>query len=257
MKGMRIYRVETDDGLQYVVENGDRVFHLFGDLFESWEIGPELPGGLEDLKILAPVVPSKIVAVGLNYRAHAAEQGKPLPPEPLIFIKPSTSVIGPGDAIVIPPGIGRVDHEAEVGVVIGRRATRVPAGEASRYILGVTAVNDVTAREIQRREGQYTRPKGFDTFAPVGPAIALGLDPDDLAVEGWVNAERRQASSTRDLIFPVAELVAFISSVMTLLPGDIISTGTPAGIGPIVPGDVVRVTVAGVGDLVNSVESLS
>jgi 2-keto-4-pentenoate hydratase/2-oxohepta-3-ene-1,7-dioic acid hydratase in catechol pathway len=254
---MRIYRVETDDGLQYVVENGDRVFHLIGDLFDAWEIGPELLRGLEDLKIVAPVVPSKIVAVGLNYRAHAAEQGKPLPPEPLIFIKPSTSVIGPGDAIVIPPGIGRVDHEAEVGVVIGRRATRVPAGEASRYILGVTAVNDVTAREIQRREGQYTRPKGFDTFAPVGPSIALGLDPDDLAVEGWVNAERRQASSTRDLIFPVAELVAFISSVMTLLPGDIISTGTPAGIGPIVPGDVVRVTVAGVGDLVNSVESLS
>jgi 2-keto-4-pentenoate hydratase/2-oxohepta-3-ene-1,7-dioic acid hydratase in catechol pathway len=257
MKGMRIYRVETDDGLQYVVENDERVFHLVGDLFESWEIGPELPGGLEDLKIVAPIVPSKIVAVGLNYRAHAAEQGKPLPPEPLIFIKPSTSVIGPGDAIVIPPGIGRVDHEAEVGVVIGRRATRVPAAEASRYILGVTAVNDVTAREIQRREGQYTRPKGFDTFAPVGPAIALGLDPDDLAVEGWVNAERRQASSTRDLIFPVAELVAFISSVMTLLPGDIISTGTPAGIGPVVPGDVVRVTVAGVGDLVNPVESLS
>ena len=253
---MRIYRVETDDGLQYVVENDERVFHLVGDLFESWEIGPELPGGLEGLKIVAPIVPSKIVAVGLNYRAHAAEQGKPLPPEPLIFIKPSTTVIGPGDAIVIPPGIGRVDHEAEVGVVIGRRATRVPAGEARGYILGVTAVNDVTAREIQRREGQYTRPKGFDTFAPVGPAIALGLDPDDLAVEGWVNAERRQASSTRDLIFPVAELVAFISSVMTLLPGDIISTGTPAGIGPIVPGDVVRVTVAGVGDLVNPVEAL-
>jgi 2-keto-4-pentenoate hydratase/2-oxohepta-3-ene-1,7-dioic acid hydratase in catechol pathway len=257
MKSMRIYRVETDDGLRYVVENGDRVFHLVGDLFDSWEIGAELLRGLEGLKIVAPVVPSKIVAVGLNYRAHAAEQGKPLPPEPLIFIKPSTSVIGPGDAIVIPPGIGRVDHEAEVGVVIGRRATRVPASEASRYILGVTAVNDVTAREIQRREGQYTRPKGFDTFAPVGPAIALGLDPDDLGVEGWVNAERRQASSTRDLIFPVAELVAFISSVMTLLPGDIISTGTPAGIGPVVPGDVVRVTVAGVGDLVNPVESLS
>jgi 2-keto-4-pentenoate hydratase/2-oxohepta-3-ene-1,7-dioic acid hydratase in catechol pathway len=257
MKSMRIYRVETDDGLRYVVENGDRVFHLVGDLFDSWEIGAELLRGLEGLKIVAPVVPSKIVAVGLNYRAHAAEQGKPLPPEPLIFIKPSTSVIGPGDAIVIPPGIGRVDHEAEVGVVMGRRATRVPASEASRYILGVTAVNDVTAREIQRREGQYTRPKGFDTFAPVGPAIALGLDPDDLGVEGWVNAERRQASSTRDLIFPVAELVAFISSVMTLLPGDIISTGTPAGIGPVVPGDVVRVTVAGVGDLVNPVESLS
>jgi 2-keto-4-pentenoate hydratase/2-oxohepta-3-ene-1,7-dioic acid hydratase in catechol pathway len=253
---MRVYRIKTDGGLQYVVENDGRVFHLVGDLFDSWKIGAELPSGLEDVKIVAPVVPSKIVAVGLNYRAHAAEQGKPLPPEPLIFIKPSTTVIGPGEPIVIPPGIGRVDHEAEVGVVIGRRATRVPASEASRYILGVTAVNDVTAREIQKREGQYTRPKGFDTFAPVGPAIALGLDPDDLAVEGWVNAERRQASTTRDLIFPVAELVAFISGVMTLLPGDIISTGTPAGIGPVVPGDVVRVTVAGVGDLVNPVEAL-
>ena len=253
---MRIYRVETDDGLQYVVEQGIRFFRVVGDLFDQWEIGPELPFGLENARTLAPVVPSKIVAVGLNYRAHAAEQGKPLPPEPLIFIKPSTTVIGPGEPIVIPPGIGRVDHEAEVGVVIGRRATRVAAADAHRYILGVTAVNDVTAREIQKREGQYTRPKGFDTFAPVGPAIALGLDPDDLAVEGWVNAERRQASSTRDLIFPVAELVAFISGVMTLLPGDIISTGTPAGIGPVVPGDVVRVTVAGVGDLVNPVEAL-
>jgi 2-keto-4-pentenoate hydratase/2-oxohepta-3-ene-1,7-dioic acid hydratase in catechol pathway len=253
---MRLFRIETEDGHEYVVEQGDRLFHVVGDIFEQWEIGAELPRGFEDVRVLAPVVPSKIVAVGLNYRAHAAEQGKPLPAEPLIFIKPSTTVIGPGEAIVIPPGIGRVDHEAEVGVVIGRRATRVAAADAARYILGITAVNDVTAREIQRREGQYTRPKGFDTFAPVGPAIALGLDPSDLAVEGWVNAERRQASSTRDLIFPVAELVAFISSVMTLLPGDIISTGTPAGIGPLVPGDTVRVTVAGVGDLVNPVVAL-
>ena len=254
---MRLFRIETDDGLQYVVEQGTRFFHVVGDIFEVWEIGPELPDGLEDARVLAPVVPSKIVAVGLNYRAHAAEQGKPLPAEPLIFLKPSTAVIGPGDAIVIPPGIGRVDHEAEVGIVIGRRATRVAAADAASYILGITAVNDVTAREIQRREGQYTRPKGFDTFAPVGPAVALGLDPADVAVEGWVNAERRQASSTRDLIFPVAELVAFISGVMTLLPGDIISTGTPAGIGPLLPGDVVRVTVAGVGDLVNPVVALS
>ena len=254
---MRIYRIQTDDGLQYVVENDGRVFHLIGDLFDSWEIGPELPAGLEDLEIVAPVMPSKIVAVGLNYRAHAAEQGKPLPAEPLIFIKPSTTVIGPGAAIVIPPGIGRVDHEAEVGVVIGRRAKRVPAAEAHRYILGVTAVNDVTAREIQRREGQYTRPKGFDTFAPVGPCIAIGLDWSDLAVECRVNDQVRQASSTRDLIFPVPELVAFISSIMTLLPGDIISTGTPAGIGPVAPGDTVRVTVGGVGDLVNPVEGES
>jgi len=195
------------------------------------------------------------VAVGLNYRDHAAEQGKPLPPEPLIFLKPSTAVIGPGEAIEIPDGVGRVDHEAEAGIVIRRRATRVAVADAFDYVLGVTCVNDVTARDIQRRENQYTRPKGFDTFAPVGPAIALGLDLSDLPVEGLVNGVRRQASSTRQLIFPVAELVAFISNVMTLLPGDIISTGTPSGIGPLQPGDVVTVRVGGVGELTNPVVS--
>jgi 2-keto-4-pentenoate hydratase/2-oxohepta-3-ene-1,7-dioic acid hydratase in catechol pathway len=191
--------------------------------------------------------------VGLNYRDHAAEQGKPLPAEPLIFLKPSTAVVGPGDPIRLPPGAGRVDHEAEMAVVIGRRATRVAAAEALDYVLGVTCANDVTAREIQRRENQYTRPKGFDTFAPLGPGVAVGLDSTDLAVEGWVNGARRQSSSTRQLIFPVAELIAFISGVMTLLPGDIISTGTPSGIGPLAGGDVVTIRVAGVGDLVNPV----
>jgi 2-keto-4-pentenoate hydratase/2-oxohepta-3-ene-1,7-dioic acid hydratase in catechol pathway len=203
--------------------------------------------------VLAPVLPSKIVAVGLNYRDHAAEQGKPVPAEPLIFLKPSTAVIGPGDAIRLPPGAGRIDHEAEAGVVIRRRAFRVPAARAHEYVLGVTCVNDVTARDIQRRENQYTRPKGFDTFAPVGPAVAVGLDLTDLEVEGLVNGTVRQRSSTRQLIFPVADLVAFISAVMTLLPGDIISTGTPAGIGPLTAGDVVTVRVSGVGDLVNPV----
>jgi 2-keto-4-pentenoate hydratase/2-oxohepta-3-ene-1,7-dioic acid hydratase in catechol pathway len=162
-------------------------------------------------------------------------------------------VIGPGDAIQLPPGAGRVDHEAEAGIVIGRRATRVAAADAAGFVLGVTCVNDVTARDIQRRENQYTRPKGFDTFAPVGPCVAIGLDPADLRVEGWVNGERRQASSTRQLIFAVPELVAFISAIMTLLPGDIISTGTPSGIGPLAAGDVVTVRVQGVGDLVNPV----
>jgi 2-keto-4-pentenoate hydratase/2-oxohepta-3-ene-1,7-dioic acid hydratase in catechol pathway len=146
-----------------------------------------------------------------------------------------------------------VDHEAEAGIVIGHRAWRVPAQRALEHVLGITCVNDVTARDIQRRENQYTRAKGFDTFAPIGPAIALGLDPRDLSVEGWVNGVRRQASRTSQLIFPVPELIAFISSIMTLLPGDIISTGTPAGIGPLVAGDIVVVRVAGVGDLVNPV----
>jgi 2-keto-4-pentenoate hydratase/2-oxohepta-3-ene-1,7-dioic acid hydratase in catechol pathway len=253
----RLFRVATANGSEYLVERDGLVCLVDGDIYGSWKDGAVRPQGLEGARILAPVMPSKIVAVGLNYKAHAAEQGKPLPAEPLIFIKPSTSVIGPGDAIRIPPGAGRVDHEGEAGIVIGRRAYRVPATRASDFILGVTCVNDVTAREIQRREGQYTRPKGFDTFAPVGPCIAIGLDPSDLAVECRVNDQPRQASSTRDLIFPVPELVAFISSIMTLLPGDIISTGTPAGIGPLAPGDTVCVTVGGVGDLVNPVEGES
>jgi 2-keto-4-pentenoate hydratase/2-oxohepta-3-ene-1,7-dioic acid hydratase in catechol pathway len=249
----RLYRIASATGPRFIVEDGGVVHEVLGDPFAHWHEGPELPDGLAGKQILAPVVPSKIVAVGLNYRAHAAEQGKPLPTEPLIFIKPSTAVIGPGEAIQLPRGVGRVDHEAEAGIVIGRRASRVRAEDASKVILGVTCVNDVTARELQRREGHYTRPKGFDTFAPVGPAIALDQDYSDLTVRAWVNDELRQDSSTRDLIFPVPELVAFISAIMTLLPGDIISTGTPAGIGPIRSGDTVRVEVAGVGALVNPV----
>jgi 2-keto-4-pentenoate hydratase/2-oxohepta-3-ene-1,7-dioic acid hydratase in catechol pathway len=246
---MRIFRIEAG----YVVDDGGTVRRLVGDLFGEWTAGDVIPGGLAGQRLLTPVLPSKIVAVALNYKAHAAEQGKPLPPEPLFFLKPSTAVIGPGDTIELPPGVGRVDHEAEVGLVIGRRARRVTADRAGDYILGVTCVNDVTARELQKAVGHYTRPKGFDTFAPVGPCIALGLDWSNLWVRGWVNGTLRQDSTTADLIFSVPELVAFISSVMTLLPGDIISTGTPSGIGPLQHGDTVRVSVEGVGDLVNAV----
>jgi 2-keto-4-pentenoate hydratase/2-oxohepta-3-ene-1,7-dioic acid hydratase in catechol pathway len=249
----RLFRIASASGARFVVEDEGTVHEVIGDPFSCWQEGPELPGGLGGRQILAPVLPSKIVAVGLNYRAHAVEQGKPLPAEPLIFIKPSTAVIGPYDPIRLPPGVGRVDHEAEAGIVIGRRASRVSAEDASRVILGVTCVNDVTARELQRREGHYTRPKGFDTFAPIGPAIALDRDYSNLTVRAWVNDELRQDSSTRDLIFRVPDLVAFISAIMTLLPGDIISTGTPAGIGPIRSGDTVRVEVGGVGALVNPV----
>jgi 2-keto-4-pentenoate hydratase/2-oxohepta-3-ene-1,7-dioic acid hydratase in catechol pathway len=174
----------------------------------------------------------------------------------MMFIKPSTAVIGPGDPIRVSPEMGRVDHEAEAGVVIGRRAWRVPASRAHEFVLGITCVNDVTARELQAKDIQYTRAKGFDSFAPVGPCVAAGLDTRDVGVEGWVNGERRQSSSTRELIFDIPALVAFVSAVMTLLPGDIISTGTPAGIGPIRPGDRVAIKVAGVGELSNPVETL-
>jgi 2-keto-4-pentenoate hydratase/2-oxohepta-3-ene-1,7-dioic acid hydratase in catechol pathway len=200
--------------------------------------------------------PSKIVCVGLNYRDHAAEQNKPLPKEPMLFIKPSTAVIRAGEPIRIPRGVGRVDHEAELGVVIGTVAYRVPRERAFEYIRGVTCVNDVTARELQARDVQFTRAKGFDTFAPIGPWIATGYDGRPLAVEAYVNGERRQSSSTRELIFPVDYLVSFISSVMTLLPGDIIATGTPSGIGPLKAGDTVTIRVESVGDLTNPVEDL-
>jgi 2-keto-4-pentenoate hydratase/2-oxohepta-3-ene-1,7-dioic acid hydratase in catechol pathway len=172
---------------------------------------------------------------------------------PLIFIKPRTAVVNPGDAIRIPPGVGRVDHEAELGVVIGRRAHRVSRANAWDYVLGLICVNDVTARDLQKKDSQYTRCKGFDTFAPIGPCVAAGLGPEPRAVEGWVNGQRRQASSTRHLIFPVDQLIEFVTFVMTLEPGDIISTGTPEGIGPIVPGDTVTVKVEGVGELANPV----
>jgi 2-keto-4-pentenoate hydratase/2-oxohepta-3-ene-1,7-dioic acid hydratase in catechol pathway len=250
----RFFRIEYEGTPRHVIAEDQGWRLLEGDLFGGYEAGDAIPS--TGHRLLAPIVPSKIVAVGLNYKDHAAEQNKPLPAEPMIFIKPSTSVIGPGDPITIPDGIGRVDHEAEVGVVIGTRASQIVAADAHRYILGLTCVNDVTARELQRKDIQYTRAKGFDSFAPVGPCIAAGLDfdsADGLAVEGWVNDARRQSSSTRELIFPIRKLVAFISSVMTLLPGDIISTGTPAGIGPIVPGDRVTVKVAGVGEITNPV----
>ncbi len=247
----RLYRIDDAGVVAYALEREGAWRLVEGDIFGDHRLGAAIEP--ERVRLLAPVVPSKIVAVGLNYRDHAAEQGKPLPAEPMIFLKPSTAVIGPGEAIRLPPGAGRVDHEAEVGVVIARRAARVPRAEAWQYILGLTCVNDVTARELQAKDVQYTRAKGFDTFAPIGPAVAIGLDGRAVDVEGWVNGVRRQASNTRELIFPIDELVAFVSSVMTLLPGDIISTGTPAGVGPLRPGDVVTVKVAGVGSLTNPV----
>jgi 2-keto-4-pentenoate hydratase/2-oxohepta-3-ene-1,7-dioic acid hydratase in catechol pathway len=250
----RFYRILHKGTARHVVEEDGRWRLIDGDIFGSYELGE--PVGSSGHRLLPPIVPSKIVAVGLNYKDHAAEQHKPLPAEPMIFIKPSTAVIGPGDPIVIPEGVGRVDHEAEVGVVIGAQAWRVGPNDAHRYVFGLTCVNDVTARALQEQGVGYTRAKGFDTFAPVGPCIAHGLDysaPEGLFVEGWVNGVRRQGSSTRELIFPIPRLVAFISAIMTLLPGDMISTGTPSGIGPLAAGDTVTIKVEGVGELTNPV----
>ena len=203
---------------------------------------------------LAPVVPSKIIAVGRNDKAHAAERGKPVPREPLLFLKPPSAIVGPGAAIRRPAGAGRVDHEAELGVVIGREAVDLPGPEgALSHVFGITCVNDVTARDLQERDVQFTRAKVFDTFCPVGPRLVAGLEPGGRRVEGRVNGEVRQSATTDDLIFDVAHLVWFISRVMTLLPGDMICTGTPSGVGPLFPDDVVEVEVGAVGVLRNPV----
>ncbi len=247
----RLYRVELDGQVTNALRHENGWSRLEGDPFGEYAAGD--PVVESEIKVLAPVTPSKIVAVGLNYRDHAREMNKPLPDEPLIFIKPSTAVIGPNDDVVIPPSAGRVDYEAELGVVIRKRAQAVSADQADEYILGLTCVNDVTARDLQKRDVQYTRAKGFDTFAPIGPCIAVGLDGSALDVESWVNGERRQGSNTRELIFDVGRLVEFVSTVMTLHPGDIIATGTPSGVGPLAPGDRVVVKIDGVGELTNGV----
>jgi len=244
----RIFRTPTG----YVVEQDGAHRTLEGDLFGEWRAGADVAA---PTTVLAPVFPSKIVCIGLNYKDHAAEQGKPLPAEPLIFLKPSSAIVNPGEPIVLPAGVGRVDYESELAIVIGRRATKVSEADALSHVLGLTCMNDVTARELQKKDGRYTRAKGFDTFAPLGPCITTGLAPDDLAVTGLLNGEVRQQSSTRELIFPVAALIAYISRIMTLLPGDIVSTGTPAGIGPLQAGDEIVVRVQGIGDLRNPVRS--
>jgi 2-keto-4-pentenoate hydratase/2-oxohepta-3-ene-1,7-dioic acid hydratase in catechol pathway len=193
------------------------------------------------------------VCIGLNYKDHAAEMKKKLPEEPLVFLKPATAVVGPEEPICVPAWAGRIEHEAEMAVVIGRRASKVKAADAMDYVLGITCLNDVTARELQAKDVQYSRAKGFDTFSPIGPCIAVGLDPSELEVEGWVNADQRQHSNTRELIFPVPFLIEHVSRFMTLHPGDVITTGTPSGVGPLVDGDRMMVKVQGVGSLANPV----
>jgi 2-keto-4-pentenoate hydratase/2-oxohepta-3-ene-1,7-dioic acid hydratase in catechol pathway len=254
----RLYRVMLDSSPSYVVDDGAslrRVSTSNGSIFEGIRPEEVVTQPLANLPMLAPVRPSKIVCVGLNYKDHAAEVKKALPAEPLLFLKPSTAVIDPGAAILLPPGVGRVDYEGELAVVIGRRAHRVPASRAWDYIFGLTCVNDVTARDLQNKESQYTRCKGFDTFAPIGPCIALEAEAGPRAVETLVNGTRRQFSSTAQLIFGLEHLVEFITFVMTLEPGDVISTGTPSGIGPLQDGDTVTVNVEGIGALTNPVRA--
>jgi len=234
-----------------VIEEG-MIREMEGDPFGHFHLSSRAKK-LEEVKLLSPCLPSKIVALGLNYRDHAEEVKMAIPEQPLLFMKPSTSVIGPGDAIVYPKMSRRVDYEAELAVVIGKIAKSVPTERAGDYILGYTCLNDVTARDLQPKDGQWTLAKGFDTFAPMGPWIVTDVDPHQLEIATYLNGERRQHSNTKNLIFGPHQLVSYISHVMTLLPGDVIATGTPSGIGRMVVGDKVDVVIEGIGTLTNTV----
>ena len=231
----------------------DRVGAVTGDVFGEFR-RETLAEHLRDVKILPPVRPSKIIAVGLNYESRAAEQRLARPDIPSLFLKPPSAVIGPGEAIILPPQSAQVEHEAELAVIIGRRARWVSVEDALKFVWGYTCANDVTARDLEQRDSQMTRGKGFDTFCPLGPCIATDVDPADVVITCSVNGQLRQMMSTREMVFSASQLIAFISSVMTLEPGDMILTGTPAGVGPLNAGDQVEVEIEGIGTLVNTVK---
>jgi len=249
---MKIVRFVVDGKTSYGILNGRSVQALEEEPFRDIKPADD-HFRLKDVKLLPPCTPSKIVALGLNYHSHAQELDSPLPNAPLIFLKPSTAVIGPEDSIVYPSSSDRVDYEGELAVVVKKPLWGVAIKDAPDYILGYTCFNDVTARDLQGRNGQWTRAKSFDTFAAVGPCIETELDPANVTLETYLNGERKQRGKTSDLIYSIPELINFISNVMTLLPGDIITTGTPAGIGPMYPGDTVEVRIKPIGTLRNHV----
>jgi 2-keto-4-pentenoate hydratase/2-oxohepta-3-ene-1,7-dioic acid hydratase in catechol pathway len=256
---MRIARAQLPDGAigyglvaggQFQPVSGSPFVQPAGDLAP---VGPAL--ALDAVRLLAPCQPSKVVCIGRNYVEHAAEHGVDVPAEPLVFLKPPSAVAGPGDSVLLPPLSRQVEHEAELVVVIGRPARHLTQENALEAVLGYTCGNDVTARDLQRRDGQWSRAKGFDTFCPLGPWIETDLDWRDQQVQCLVNGELRQAGHTRDMVFGVPELLAYVSAVMTLEPGDVLMTGTPSGVGPLAAGDRVTVSVSGIGLLENDVRA--
>jgi 2-keto-4-pentenoate hydratase/2-oxohepta-3-ene-1,7-dioic acid hydratase in catechol pathway len=254
MKGEKVKIVRYQDGktIKWGVIEENMIREMDGNPFEHFHLTFK-SNKAEEVRLLSPCLPSKIVALGLNYRDHAEEVKMKLPEEPLLFMKPGTSVIGPGEGIVYPRMSKQVDYEAELAVVIRKAAKAIPEEKVADYILGYTCLNDVTARDLQSKDKQWTRAKGFDTFAPIGPWIVTDIDPHQLEISSYLNGERRQRSNTKNLIFGPHQLVSFISHIMTLLPGDVIATGTPSGIGPMAIGDRIDVVVEGIGALSNIV----
>jgi len=249
---MRIVRFAVSRHSHYGILAGNRVRQISASPFRGVKALDKFYK-LSEIRLLPPCQPSKIVAIGINYRSHAREFKHDLPDSPLMFLKPATAVIGPGANIIYPSLSNQVDFEGELGIVIGKKAHRIAATDAVKYVLGYTCFNDVTARDLQKRDGQWTRAKGFDTFAAIGPWIETELDPSALKLETRLNGEIKQSGTTADLIFPVAQLVSSVSQVMTLLPGDVIASGTPGGVGPMQPGDTVEIEIEDIGTLVNHV----
>jgi 2-keto-4-pentenoate hydratase/2-oxohepta-3-ene-1,7-dioic acid hydratase in catechol pathway len=250
---MKFIRFSEKDGqTSYGWIKDELAGKIIGDLFGEYRrLEASLP--MSNVKLLSPLLPGKIICVGRNYIDHATEQGVEVPEIPLIFLKPPSSIIGPGEKIVLPPQSNQVDHEAELGVVIGKNGRWISMENANNYIFGYTIVNDVTARDLQRRDGQWTRGKGFDTFCPVGPWIETEFTPADAIITCKVNDELRQMASIREMVFSIPQIISFISSIMTLNPGDLILTGTPAGIGPLIKNDLVEISIEGIGSLRNPV----
>jgi 2-keto-4-pentenoate hydratase/2-oxohepta-3-ene-1,7-dioic acid hydratase in catechol pathway len=250
---MKIYRYEHRKRILYGVLKEEILHPISGSIFGKFQVG-ERGLSISRVNLLPPLEPTKIVGVGRNYGAHSREMGNPLPKEPLLFLKPPSAVLGPGGAILYPSATQRVDYEGELAVVIKKEARRLAEEEdIGDFVLGYTCFNDVTARDLQAKDVQFTRAKSFDTFAAVGPCIAVGIDPSRLRIKTFLNGKLKQSASTRNMIFPVPFLIRYISRVMTLLPGDIIATGTPAGVGPMSPGDRVDVQIECIGTLSNVV----
>ncbi len=250
---MKIYRYKHRNKAYYGILKEETLFPIEGSIFRKFKIKKKgIP--ISDVILVPPVKPSKIIAVGVNYKDHAMETGRSLPEEPLIFLKPPSAVIGPNEIIIYPKMAKRVDYEGELALIIKKKAYDLGEDDnVEDFILGYTCFNDITARDLQRKDIQFTRAKSFDTFAAVGPCILTDVDPSGLRLKTFLNGKLRQSSSTKNLIFPIPFLVRFISRIMTINPGDIITTGTPAGIGPMVPGDRVDVQIEGIGTLSNKV----
>jgi 2-keto-4-pentenoate hydratase/2-oxohepta-3-ene-1,7-dioic acid hydratase in catechol pathway len=248
---VRVVRVFTGDDVRYGLADEGSITLISDEPFAAWETEETI--ALQGARLMPPSMPTKIVCVGINYKTHAAEMGHKLPEDPVIFLKPPTSMNATGGEIHLPPDVGRVDYEGELAVVIGRRAHRVRVGDAFSHVLGYTCANDVTARDLQSKDGQWTRAKGFDGFCPLGPWVETDVDPADVLLETYLNGECVQSARTSDMVFGVDQLVSFASHVMTLLPGDVVLTGTPGGIGALNAGDVVEVRIEGIGSLINRV----